>query len=70
MIVHYYSGNAADWSHNNWYAERNSMGGKWRFHAWDNEHAFPTTDNGDAYTQTTDLTTKDDFEAPTEIQQN
>jgi hypothetical protein len=70
MIVHYYGGNGADWSHNNWYAERNANGGQWRFHAWDNEHAFPTTDNGDAWTQTSDLTGKDDFEAPTEIQQN
>jgi hypothetical protein len=70
MIVHYYAGNDADWSHNNWYAERNALGGKWRFHAWDNEHAFPTTDNGDGFTQTSDLTDKDDFEAPTEIQRN
>lgn len=70
MIVHYYGGNGADWSHNNWYAERNANGGKWRFHAWDNEHAFPTTDNGDSWTQTSDLTGKDDFEAPTEIHRN
>lgn len=70
MIVHYYSGNGADWSHNNWYAERNSQGGKWRFHAWDNEHAFPTHDNGDSWNQTSDLTSKDDFESPTEIHQN
>lgn len=70
MIVHYYGGNDADWAHNNWYAERNSNGGLWHFHAWDNEHAFPTTDNGDAFTQTSDLTDKDDFEAPTEIHQN
>jgi hypothetical protein len=71
MIAHYYGGNDADWSHNNWYAERNSgVGGQWRFHAWDNEHAFPTTDNGDGFSQTSDLTDKDDFEAPTEIHRN
>ncbi|QDV72312.1 lamin tail domain-containing protein [Botrimarina mediterranea] len=70
MIVHYYGGNAADWSHNNWYATRDRNGGLWRFHAWDQEHAFPTTDNGDAFTQFVDLTTKDDFEAPTSIHKN
>jgi hypothetical protein len=70
MIVHYYGGNAADWSHNNWYATRDRNGGLWRFHAWDQEHAFPTTDNGDSFTQTTDLTGKDDFEAPTSLHVN
>jgi hypothetical protein len=70
MIVHFYGGNGADWAHNNWYAERNSNGGLWHFHAWDNEHAFPTTDNGDDWSQTSNLTGKDDFEAPTEIHQN
>jgi hypothetical protein len=44
--------------------------GQWRFHAWDQEHAFPTTDNGDSWTQTSNLTGKDDFEAPTEIHVN
>jgi hypothetical protein len=70
MIVHYYAGNAADWSHNNWYATRDRNGGLWRFHAWDQEHAFPTTDNGDSFTQFTDLTGKDDAEAPTAIHRN
>ncbi len=72
MVVHYYAGNGADWAHNNWYATYNhvSADGKWRFHAWDQEHAFPTTDNGDPWTQTTDITNKDDFEAPTEIHRN
>lgn len=70
MIVHYYAGNAADWSHNNWYATRDRNGGLWRFHAWDQEHAFPTTDNGDGFTQFTDLTSKDDAQAPTAIHQN
>ena len=43
MIVHYYAGGGADWSHNNWYATFNHVdaAGKWRFHAWDQEHAFP-----------------------------
>jgi hypothetical protein len=70
MVVHYYAGNGNDWSHNNWYATRNAIAGQWRFHAWDQEHAFPTTDNGDSWTQTSDLTGKDDFEAPTEIHRN
>lgn len=70
LIVHYYAGNASDWSHNNWYATRDRNGGLWRFHAWDQEHAFPTNDNGDSFTQFTDLTGKDDFEAPTSIQRN
>jgi hypothetical protein len=70
MIVHYYGGNAADWSHNNWYATRDRNGGQWRFHAWDQEHAFPTNDNCDAFTQSVDLTGKDDFESPTSIHKN
>jgi hypothetical protein len=70
MIVHYYAGGGADWAHNNWYATRNATAGKWRFHAWDQEHAFPTTDNGDSWTQTSDLTDKDDPEAPTAIHRN
>ena len=56
MIVHYYAGGGADWSHNNWYASRHRNGGLWRFHAWDQEHAFPTNDNSDSWTQTSDLT--------------
>jgi hypothetical protein len=72
MVVHYYVGDANDWAHNNWYATFDAAdpNGKWRFHSWDQEHAFPTTDNGDSFTQTTDLTTKDDFECSTEILQN
>lgn len=72
MLVHYYVGDKADWAHNNWYATFNYVdpGGKWRFHAWDQEHAFPTTDNGDSYDEETDVTQKNDFEAPTEIHQN
>ncbi len=70
MIVHYYAGGGADWSHNNWYATRNRVEGLWRFHAWDQEHAFPTNDNGDAWDQNSNLTTKDDLEAPTEIHRN
>lgn len=69
MIVHYYAGGGADWSHNNWYATFDSVdpNGRWRFHAWDQEHAFPTTDNGDAWDQNSNLTTKDDFQTPTAI---
>ena len=50
MIVHYYAANN-DWAHNNWYAARNRVvsDGKWRFHAWDQEHAFPTNDNNDSF---------------------
>ncbi len=72
LLVHYYAGGKADWSHNNWYATFNHVdpSGKWRFHAWDQEHAFPTTDNGDSFNEDADLTLKDDFEAPTEIHQN
>jgi hypothetical protein len=74
MIVHMYAGNAADWPHNNWYATFNHVDadGKWRFHSWDQEHAFPTTDNGDAFTQTTSLTNYEsgDFEGPGEVFRN
>jgi hypothetical protein len=71
MIVHYYAANN-DWSHNNWYASRNrvTLGGKWRFHAWDQEHAFPTSDNSDSFTVNYDSTTKDDPSAPTAIHNN
>jgi hypothetical protein len=71
MIVHYYAANN-DWSHNNWYASRNRVapGGKWRFHAWDQEHAFPTSDNSDSFTVNYDSTTKDDPSAPTAIHNN
>ncbi|MGD9636199.1 MAG: CotH kinase family protein, partial [Pirellulales bacterium] len=64
MIVHYYGANQADWSHNNWYATRDRTGGLWRFHAWDQEHAFPP--GGEFF----NLTTKDDLDAPTAIHQN
>jgi hypothetical protein len=72
IIVHNYVADGNDWAHNNWYATFNSAdpNGKWRFHAWDQEHAFPTTDNGDVWTQFSDITGKDDFEASTEIHQN
>lgn len=77
MIVHYYAGGGADWSHNNWYATFNAVdpSGKWRFHAWDQEHAFPTTDNDAAepnpdWNEFSDLTAKDDLEAPTELFRN
>jgi hypothetical protein len=71
MIVHYYAANN-DWAHNNWYASRNRVvpGSKWRFHAWDQEHAFPTNDNNDSFTVNYDSTTKDDPSAPTAIHNN
>ena len=58
MIVHMYAGNKNDWPHNNWYGTFNSGSpdGRWRFHAWDQEHAFPTDDNGDAFDEFVDLT--------------
>jgi hypothetical protein len=57
-IVHMYAGNESDWPHNNWYATFDSVDpdGKWRFHSWDQEHAFPTTDNGDSFHETSDPT--------------
>jgi len=76
MIVHYYAGGGADWSHNNWYATFNYVDDqKWRFHAWDQEHAFPTTDNDAAepnpdWNEFSDLTDKDDLETPTELLRN
>jgi hypothetical protein len=67
MIVHFYGGNENDWPHNNWYATFNHVdpAGKWRFHAWDQEHAFstPTADP-------TDYNSGDDFESPFEIFDN
>jgi hypothetical protein len=58
FIVHMYAGNESDWPHNNWYATFDSVdpNGKWRFHAWDQEHAFPTTDNGDSWNELSDPT--------------
>jgi hypothetical protein len=73
MIVHYYAGGGADWPHNNWYGTKNTQaGGQWRFHAWDQEHAFPTTDNGDSWSQTTNITPEgpEDLESPGEIHFN
>ena len=75
MIVHMYAGNKNDWPHNNWYAAFDSAAadGQWRFHAWDQEHAFPTDDNGDSFTQSVDLTDfdigsgNDDYETPAEV---
>lgn len=75
MIVHMYAGNKNDWPHNNWYATFDAVApdGQWRFHAWDQEHAFPTDDNGDSFTQTVDLTDfeigigNDDYETPAEL---
>jgi hypothetical protein len=71
MIVHMYAGNRSDWPHNNWYATFNHAdpNGKWRFHAWDQEHAFPTNDNGDSFTQFVDLTeyADEDFESSFEL---
>lgn len=67
MIVHYYGGGGVDWAHNNWYASRDANGGKWRFHAWDQEHTFPTTDNGDSWNQNTNWTSLRDLDAPTRI---
>jgi CotH kinase protein/Chitobiase/beta-hexosaminidase C-terminal domain/Lamin Tail Domain len=70
MIVHMYSGNANDWPHNNWYATSDRTGGLWRFHAWDQEHAIPTDDNGDNFDQFVNLSgydAEDDFESPADV---
>mgnify|MGYP002621569795 CR=1 FL=1 len=69
MVVHMYAGNENDWPHNNWYATYDpvSPDGKWRFHAWDQEHAFPTNDNGDSFTQFVDLTDDNDPQTPAEV---
>jgi hypothetical protein len=74
MIVHMYAGNENDWPHNNWYATFNhvDVDGQWRFHSWDQEHAFPTSDNGDGFTQFADLTDtgSEDSEGPGELFHN
>ena len=73
MIVHYYGGNTVDWSNNNWYATFNHVdpNGRWRFHAWDQEHAFPTNDNTDGVDQNNaNSTTKDEPDTPTAIHKN
>lgn len=70
IAVHYYAGGINDWPHNNWYAtyDSGSVDGKWRFHSWDQEHAFPTNDNGDMWHQTFDATGLiDDSESAGEI---
>ncbi len=60
IIVTYYAGNY-DWGENNWYASFNSVDpdGRWRFHSWDQEHAFPNDQNkgaGDGRNQDYDHT--------------
>jgi hypothetical protein len=75
MIVNYYGGNVIDWSNNNWYASRSRVDpdGKWRFHSWDSEHAFPTDDNqpfGDSVGEDADATEFDQNETPTAIHQD
>ena len=73
MIIHYYAGNW-DWGQDNWYATFNHVAedGLWRFHAWDQEHAWPTDDNlalGETnFNQNYNSTTKDDAYGPTGIQ--
>lgn len=70
-IVHMYAGNESDWPHNNWYASFDSAdpNGLWRFHSWDQEHAFPTTDNGDAFHELSDPTDtgSEDDEGPGDL---
>lgn len=68
MIVHYYAGNW-DWGQDNWYATFNhiSPAGKWRFHSWDQEHAFNTSDSPDGNDQNSDYTGKNDTYGPTGI---
>jgi hypothetical protein len=70
-IVHMYAGNESDWPHNNWYASFDSAdpNGLWRFHSWDQEHAFPTTDNGDSWNELSDPTDtgSEDAEGPGDV---
>ncbi|WP_425399136.1 lamin tail domain-containing protein [Aeoliella sp.] len=49
MVVLYYAGNY-DWGELNWFASFNSVdpNGRWRFHSWDQEHAFPNDQNAGA----------------------
>ncbi|TWT35288.1 CotH protein [Posidoniimonas corsicana] len=49
IIIHYYAGNY-DWGELNWLASYNSVDpeGRWRFHSWDQEHAFPNDQNAPA----------------------
>ncbi|WP_197526386.1 CotH kinase family protein [Botrimarina colliarenosi] len=46
VVVLIYAGNY-DWGELNWFASFNSVDpdGKWRFHSWDQEHAFPNDQN-------------------------
>src|SRR5262249_23472987 len=69
MLVHYYAGNDIDWSNNNWYATRDFVdpNGKWEFHAWDQEHAFPTDQTVGVNKNNVD---NDQVDTPTEIQHN
>jgi len=66
MIVHYYAGNW-DWGQDNWYATYNHVdsNGKWRFHSWDQEHSFNTSDSPDGNDQNSDYTDKNDTYGPT-----
>ncbi len=68
MIIHYYAGNW-DWGQDNWFATFNHVdpNGKWRFHAWDQEHAFNTNESPDGHGPTSDYTTKNDIYGPTGI---
>jgi hypothetical protein len=68
MIVHFYGGNVIDWSNNNWYASYNRVesGAKWHFHAWDQEHAFPTSSSLDA----TAPNLPNEFDTPKELHAN
>ena len=72
MIVHYYAGNW-DWGQDNWYATINhaDAAGRWRFHSWDQEHAWPTADNQplgeNNFNVTYNSTAKDDQYGPTGI---
>ncbi|MCH6257721.1 lamin tail domain-containing protein [Puniceicoccaceae bacterium K14] len=43
MILQQYAGNV-DWPHHNWYALRNTDGGKWYFICWDSEFIFVEPD--------------------------
>lgn len=60
MVVHFYAGNY-DWGELNWFASFNDAdpSGKWHFHSWDQEHAFPNDQNavaGDGRNQDYDQT--------------
>jgi hypothetical protein len=69
MIVHYYAGNDIDWSNNNWYATLNHVDptARWHFHAWDQEHAFPTNETVGVNKNNVD---NDQVDTPTELHRN